>query len=49
MDCQLADILAGLEALSKGVKSISYDFEIVRIDDESFGTSNMPLPNCSST
>jgi len=43
---KLNDILNQLSSFSKNLPSSGYDFSIVNLDDETYGTSNEPLPKC---
>ena len=43
---KLNDILNQLSSVSKNLPSSGYDFSIVNLDDETYGTSDEPLPQC---
>jgi len=43
---KLNDILKQLSSISQNLQGSGYDFSIVNIDDETYGTSDEPLPQC---
>merc|ERR1712029_1130599 len=45
---QLDKILYELSILCTNLQSSGYDFNLISIDDETYGTSDFPLPNCNS-
>ena len=43
---QLEEILQKLNDLTKTIKEDHYNFKILNVDDETYGTSNEKLPHC---
>ena len=43
---QLQEILHKLNDFTETIKDNHYNFKIINVDDESYGTSNERLPHC---